>query len=80
MIEKKIIDSVVDSLFNRAKKEFKSHKDDNRRLQKLHEDNNAIFSVIQLLGTSEEDLAVIDILMNKVKKNMKEITEIYNNK
>ena len=78
MIEKKIIDSVVDSLFNRAKKEHKSHKDDNRRLQKLHEDNKAIFSVIQLLGISEEDLAVIDVLMNKVKKNMKEITEIYN--
>ena len=78
MIDKKIIDSVVDSVFNRAKKEFKSNKDDKRRLQKLHEDNNAIFSVIQLLGTSEEDLVVTNRLMNMAKNNMKEITEIYN--
>ena len=78
MIDKKIIDSVVDSVFNRAKKEFKSNKDDKRRLQKLHEDNHAILHVIQLLGTSNEDLVVTTRLMDMAKNNMKEITEIYN--
>ena len=78
MIDKKIIDSVVDSVFNRAKKEFKSNKDDKRILQKLHEDNHAILHVIQLLGTSNEDLVVATRLMDMAKNNMKEITEIYN--
>ena len=78
MIEKKIIDSVVDSVFNRAKKEFKSNKDDKRILQKLHEDNHAILHVIQLLGTSNEDPVVTTRLMDMAKNNMKEITEIYN--
>ena len=78
MIDKKIIDSVVDSVFNRAKKEFKSNKDDKRRLQKLHEDNDAILHVMQMLGTSNEDLVVTNRLIDMAKNNMKEITEFYN--
>lgn len=77
MIDKKIIDSAVDSVFNRAKREFKSDRDDKRVVRKLHEDNNAIFHVIQLLGTSPEDLVVTNKLISMAKSNMKKITEIY---
>lgn len=78
MINKKIIENVVDSVFGTAKKEIKSNRDDKRRLQKLNKDNDALLHVIQLLGNDVEDLAIANKLIDMAKNNIKEMDAIYN--
>ena len=77
MINKKIIEHFVDSVFDKGKKEIRYNRDDKRRLQQLNADNDALLHVIQLLGNDVEELAIATKLIEMAQKNIKEMDAIY---